>query len=74
MENSKAESFFDKLISSLTKAHRPLYLILVVQILLHISVLPLGPLGQHSWRQVVGHSMAYNYATEDKSFLNQLLI
>lgn len=39
-----------------------------VQFLLHIPFLNNPPMGQHVWRQVVGHAMALNYHLEDDSF------
>ncbi len=43
--------------------------LIVLQILLHIPILPLPPMGQHTWRQVMGLAPARNYFEEDSKFL-----
>ena len=49
----------------LARPRRTLWLLLALQILAHIPFLHLPPVGQHGWRQVMGHSFAENFARED---------
>ena len=44
-------------------------ILILFQILLHIPYMNLPPMGQHTWRQVMGLSTANNYYTEKNSFL-----
>lgn len=43
-------------------------LLAAVQAVLLAPVFPLPPLGQHTWRQAVGHAMARNYVEENDGF------
>ena len=46
-----------------------LFIVVLVQFVLHIPIFNLPPMGQHVWRQVMGLSMANNYYQEDLNFL-----
>lgn len=43
--------------------------LMILHILLHVPMMGLPPVGQHAWRQTVGHAAAQNYAKEDMRFL-----
>ena len=45
-----------------------LLILIVVQILAHLPIIPLPPMGQHTWRQVAGLSQARNFYEEDNNF------
>jgi 4-amino-4-deoxy-L-arabinose transferase-like glycosyltransferase len=45
-----------------------LFIIIFIQIILHLPIIPLPPMGQHTWRQVAGLSQARNYYEENNSF------
>ena len=42
--------------------------IILIQIILHLPIFKLPPMGQHVWRQVMGLSMAKNYYEENLTF------
>lgn len=66
--NSK--TFYDRIMN---KPMLVLCCLVILQFMSHLPVFNLPPLGQHVWRQVVGHSMAYNYFLEGSSFFDTLV-
>ena len=47
-----------------------LLILIGIQVLLHLPVISLPPVGQHVWRQVMGLAPARNYYEEDHAFLS----
>jgi hypothetical protein len=45
-----------------------LFIVMAIQVLLHLPLLHLPPMGQHTWRQVAGLSQSRNFYEEDNSF------
>lgn len=45
-----------------------LFIVITIQVLLHLPLFNLPPMGQHTWRQVAGLSQALNFYEEDNSF------
>lgn len=64
------ESFFSKIGNFITawSIKKFLFILIVIQIILHLPVIPLSPMGQHTWRQVAGLSQAKNYYEENNNF------
>jgi len=67
---------FDKICDTVSRriaawsTRRFLLTIIIVQTVLHIPTASLPPMGQHTWRQVMGLSVARNYFDENNAFLN----
>ena len=64
MIHLKVSNFFKDL-----SINKFILIIIIFQIILHIPYMNLPPMGQHTWRQVMGLSTAKNYYTEKNSFL-----
>jgi hypothetical protein len=63
----KINSIYQYFLSISTKKF--LGIIILAQILLHLPIAPLPPVGQHTWKQVAGLSQARNYYEEKASFM-----
>jgi 4-amino-4-deoxy-L-arabinose transferase-like glycosyltransferase len=68
---SRFDRFYDAMAGRIGgwSTRRFLLTVIILQIVLHLPVAPLPPLGQHTWRQVMGLATARNYFEEGHSFL-----
>ncbi len=69
---SKIEALIQTTSSTLNSwsTRRFLITIVVIQILFHIPIVHLPPMGQHTWRQIMGLSTARNYYEDNNAFFH----